>query len=94
MAYNQEVIGRLDPEHMKESVSQMSGGFQMPGWEPDRLDHLKELFEKYRDIDQEKLFQNLLYFLRAIGPVCKNMAFGWPFTRTIRHGLFSGCREL
>lgn len=43
----------------------------MPGWEPDRLDHLKELFEKYRDIDQEKLFQNLLYFLRAIGPVCK-----------------------
>ena len=71
MAYNQEVIGRLDPEHMKESVSQMSGGFQMPGWEPDRLDHLKELFEKYRYIDQEKLFQNLLYFLRAIGPVCK-----------------------
>ena len=71
LAYNQDTVDRLDPDHMKESVEAMSGGFVMPGWEPERLDRLKELFQKYRDIDEEKLFQNLIYFLRAIGPVCE-----------------------
>ena len=61
----------LDPEHMKESVAKMSNGFVMPGWEPERLDRLKELFEMYKDVDAEKLFNNLVYFLEAIGPVCE-----------------------
>ena len=71
LAYNQDVIDRIDPEHMKESIGAMSNGFIMPGWEPDRLDSLKELFEMYKDIDEEKLFNNLVYFLEAIGPVCE-----------------------
>ena len=49
----------------------MSNGFIMPGWEPDRLDSLKELFELYADIDSDTLFNNLVYFLKAIGPVCE-----------------------
>ena len=61
----------IDPEHMKESVEKMSNGFVMPGWEPERLDRLKELFEMYSDVDAEKLFNNLVYFLEAIGPVCE-----------------------
>lgn len=71
LAYNQDVVDKIDPEHMKESIEAMSNGFIMPGWEPDRLDSLKELFEKYKDIDEEKLFNNLVYFLEAIGPVCE-----------------------
>lgn len=31
---------------------------------------IKELFEMYKDVDGEKLFQNLVYFLKAIMPVC------------------------
>lgn len=71
LAYNQDVIDKLDPDHMKESVEAMSNGFVMPGWEPDRLDKLKELFEMYKDIDEDKLFENLVYFLEAIGPTCE-----------------------
>ena len=71
LAYNQDVIDKLDPDHMKESVEAMSNGFIMPGWEPDRLDKLKELFDMYKDIDEEKLFNNLVYFLEAIGPTCE-----------------------
>ena len=56
---------------MKESVEKMSNGFVMPGWEPERLERLKELFEMYKDVDSEKLFNNLVYFLEAIGPVCE-----------------------
>ena len=32
---------------------------------------LKELFEMYKDVDADKLFNNLVYFLEAIGPVCE-----------------------
>lgn len=71
MAYNQDVIDKLDPNHMKESIEAMSNGFIMPGWEPDRLDSLKELFALYADIDSETLLSNLVYFLEAIGPVCE-----------------------
>lgn len=71
LAYNQDVIDKIDPDRMKESINAMSNGFVMPGWEPERLDSLKELFEMYKDIDEEKLFANLVYFLEAIGPVCE-----------------------
>ena len=71
LAYNQDTVDMIDPEHTKESVAKMSNGFVMPGWEPERLDRLKELFEMYKDVDAEKLFNNLVYFLEAIGPVCE-----------------------
>ena len=71
LAYNQVTVDMIDPEHMKESVAKMSNGFVMPGWEPEHLDRLKELFEMYKDVDAEKLFNNLVYFLEAIGPVCE-----------------------
>ena len=71
LAYNQDVIDKLDPDHMKESIESMSNGFVMPGWEPDRLDSLKELFALYADIDSDTLFANLVFFLKAIGPVCE-----------------------
>lgn len=71
LAYNQDVVDKIDPEHMRESMEKMSNGFVMPGWEPERLDRLKNLFEAYKDIDDEKLFHNLVYFLEAIGGVCE-----------------------
>ena len=71
LAYNQDTVDKIDPVHMKESIDAMSNGFIMPGWEPERLDSLKELFDIYKDVDEEKLFNNLVYFLEAIGPVCE-----------------------
>ena len=71
LAYNQEIVDKIDPKNMRESVSKMSNGFVMPGWEPERLAKLEELFEAYKDVDSEKLFNNLVYFLEAIGDVCE-----------------------
>ena len=71
LAYNQDAVNQINPEHMKESIEKMSNGFIMPGWEPERLGRLKELFDMYKDVDSEKLFDNLVYFLEAIGPVCE-----------------------
>lgn len=71
LAYNQSVVDKIDPDRMRESMEKMSNGFVMPGWEPERLDRLKSLFEAYKDIDEDKLFHNLVYFLEAIGEVCE-----------------------
>ena len=71
LAYNQDDIDKIVPEKMFESISKDMNGTVMPGWEPERMEKVKELFEMYRDVDAEKLFDNLVYFLEAIGPVCE-----------------------
>lgn len=70
LAYTQEAVDRLDPEQMFSSISADTNGSVMPGWEPERMARVKEAFALYRDIDDEKLFENLRYFLEAIMPVC------------------------
>ena len=71
MAYNGKMIDGLTPDQMFKSMQKKSNGFTLPGWEPERLAHLKELFKMYEGVDEEKLFQNLKYFLEAIRPVCE-----------------------
>lgn len=71
LSYNQEIIDKIDPDKMFEEMDAKSSGFTLPGWEADRLAKVKELFEMYKDVDEEKLFQNLVYFLKAIMPTCE-----------------------
>ncbi|MBO5363094.1 MAG: mannonate dehydratase, partial [Clostridia bacterium] len=42
-----------------------------PGWEPERMAKLDELFKAYADVTKEKLWENLKYFLEAIMPTCR-----------------------
>ena len=70
LAYTQDAVDALDPEKMFDSIAGDTNGAVMPGWEPERMAHVKELFEMYRDVDDERLFANLQYFLERIMPVC------------------------
>ncbi len=70
LAYTQAAVDRLNPEDMFNSISSDMNGTVMPGWEPERMAKVKELFALYRDVDDEKLFANLKYFLEATMPVC------------------------
>ena len=71
LAYTQEAVDALDPEKICSSPSPgIPTAAVMPGWEPERMAHIKELFAMYKDIDDEKLFANLKYFLERIMPVC------------------------
>ncbi len=70
LAYNQKAIDAIDADDLAVSMEKMSNGTVLPGWEPERMAKVQELFEMYKDIDGEKLFQNLVYFLKAIMPVC------------------------
>ena len=70
LAYTQAAVDALDPEKMFESIAGDANGAILPGWEPERMARVKELFEMYAGVDNEKLFENLTYFLRRIMPVC------------------------
>ncbi|MEI0795261.1 mannonate dehydratase [Brachyspira pilosicoli] len=71
LSYDQEIIEKIDPEKMFEQIDSNSNGFVLPGWEPERLSRLKELFKMYKNVDDEKLFENLKYFLSAVMPTCE-----------------------
>lgn len=71
LAYDQREIDAINPENMFRSMKEKSNGIALPGWEPERMEKIKELFEMYKDIDEEDLFSNLKYFLEAIRPVCE-----------------------
>ena len=71
LSYDQELIDKINPNNLKTSMESMSNGFTLPGWEPERLSKLNELFEMYSSVDEEKLFENLKYFLEAIIPTCE-----------------------
>lgn len=70
LAYTQQAVDALEPEKMFSSIAAEMNGTVMPGWEPERMERVKELFALYREVDEEQLFANLKYFLTAIMPVC------------------------
>jgi mannonate dehydratase len=70
-AYEQAVIDKIDRNHIAQSMLEMSDGYSLPGWEPERLEKLLVLFKEYEIIDEVKLLSNLKYFLDAIIPVCE-----------------------
>jgi hypothetical protein len=92
LAYKQSAVDALVPEKMFESIAGDANGAILPGWEPERMAKVKELFDAYRDVDDEKLFANLT----SSNASCRSATsttLEWPFTRTTRHGVSSVFRE-
>lgn len=61
---------KQDPGEMANYILENCKGYTMPGWEPERLANLRQLFELYKDVDKEALWANLKYFLEALMPTC------------------------
>lgn len=72
MAFEKAGIDK-DPEEIVKEVEESSSGYTLPGWEPERLAHVKELFAAYKDVDDDKLRENFAYFLKAIIPTCEEV---------------------
>jgi mannonate dehydratase len=70
MSYDQRLIDTIDPRDISALMNAMSNGYSLAGWEPERLEKLRDLFARYQGISGEKLFANLQYFLESILPVC------------------------
>ncbi|MCQ2413938.1 MAG: mannonate dehydratase [Clostridia bacterium] len=63
LAYSQEQIDAIDPK--KQSLS-------LPGWDESYTkEELQNLLKRYEAVDEEKLFDNMVYFLKRLMPVCE-----------------------
>jgi mannonate dehydratase len=69
--YEKAKIDNVDPMDLVNNISNGSNGLTMPGWEPERLKHLRELFNAYDNVSEENLWDNLKYFLEQIIPVAE-----------------------
>lgn len=63
-------IEDIDPKALIKNIAD-NVDVTMPGWEPERLAKIEELFEAYKGVDAEKLWANLKYFLEAIIPTAE-----------------------
>lgn len=61
LSYSSDDFAKVDPQHL-----------HLPGWDESySQDELQKLLEQYRHITHEQLFNNLVYFLKKIIPVCE-----------------------
>ena len=91
MAYKQSAVDALNPETMFEAMSEGSNGTVMPGWEPERMAHVKELFELYKDIDEDKLLITSNISSSELCRSAMNTTSRWRSIPMILHGPFSVC---
>lgn len=63
LAYDNQTVQSMDP--LKSELS-------LPGWDESYThEGLRALLTQYKSIDEERLWDNFAYFLRAIIPVCE-----------------------
>ena len=63
LVYYTEQLEKMDP---------LNGELSLAGWDSSyKKEDLKHLFEQYKLVNEEKLFENLKYFLEQIIPVCE-----------------------
>ncbi|VED59351.1 mannonate dehydratase [Staphylococcus simulans] len=63
LIYNEDHIKKMDP---------LSGELALPGWDSSYTkDDLADLFKAYESVDEEKLWENLSYFINKIIPVAE-----------------------
>ncbi|WP_248927076.1 mannonate dehydratase [Paenibacillus hamazuiensis] len=68
--YEKAKVEDMDPMELVRKINE-NPEFTMPGWEPERMGRLTELFEAYKQVTEEDLWRNLHYFLEQIIPVAE-----------------------
>lgn len=67
--YEKSKIDGIDPMDLIHKIN-ANPAYTMPGWEPERLELVKQLFDEYKDVSESDLLRNLKYFLDQVIPVC------------------------
>lgn len=63
LAYSAEEFKKVDPKHL-----------HLPGWDESySQEELQNLLKEYAIVSHEKLFENLVYFLNRVIPVCEEV---------------------
>ncbi|MFP7254747.1 mannonate dehydratase [Terribacillus goriensis] len=68
--YEKAKVADQDPQDLIRTVMEASD-LTLPGWEPEKMAKITELFEAYKTVDEAKLWDNLAFFLKEILPVAE-----------------------
>lgn len=68
LAYNHNIIQKMNPAAIAEEMLENSGGYSLPGWEPERLAAMSEDIKFYQGISTDQYWTNIKYFLDAVIP--------------------------
>ena len=96
MFFDGNDLAQIGPDELLQRIQSESGGVELPGWEAERLKELQQLFELYRTLGSEGLWENLQYFLKAVLPVCDEVGINLaihPDDRTLGTTYFLGLWE-
>lgn len=70
--FEKSKVKDTNPMELVKMISH-SSDYTMPGWEPERLQYLTELFKEYEGVTEEDLWNNLHYFLEKVIPVAEKL---------------------
>ncbi|MDK2902907.1 MAG: mannonate dehydratase [Clostridiales bacterium] len=68
MAYSEEDAAKINPKDLNAQMEKQSGGFSLPGWEPERLKEMSTMIEKYKYVSEQQYWSNIKYFLDSVIP--------------------------
>jgi mannonate dehydratase len=68
MRYQAEFIAGTTPEELAARYAKESDAYEMPGWEPERLKHIRQYLQAYAELKEDDFYANMKYFLDAIIP--------------------------
>lgn len=71
--YDEAELKGMTPQELVARTAENSGGFSLPGWEPERLAELDRILKLYKNVTSEQLLENYGYFLKQIIPVCEEV---------------------
>lgn len=69
--FDEKDLGDMGPLEIVRKTAEDSGGFSLPGWEPERLAELETTLARYKTITPDMLRENYRYFLAAVLPTCE-----------------------
>ncbi|MDR1068602.1 MAG: mannonate dehydratase [Clostridiales Family XIII bacterium] len=69
--FDEADLGAMTPLDIVRKTAESSGGFSLPGWEPERLAELETTLKAYEGMTENQLLVNYKYFLDAVCPVCE-----------------------
>lgn len=92
LCYDGKQVEGKSPEDMFKEIDDNSNGYAMPGWEPERMGEIKELFENTRASLPMTFGQTSNISLTPLCRLVRNVMLKWQSTRMIRPGASSACR--
>ncbi|MFG6147506.1 mannonate dehydratase [Halobacillus sp. B23F22_1] len=70
--YEKAKVEGIEPDELAQQILKEKS-FTLPGWEPERLAKLSELFDAYQEVTEEMIWSHLKYFLDEIIPLAEQL---------------------